>query len=64
MSTDPLKDLAKAGVAIWLDDLSRERLVTGSLARLIRDCHVVGVTTNPTIFQHAITGSEFYHEQV
>jgi transaldolase len=62
--TDPLKKLSEAGVAIWLDDLSRERLVSGELARLIRDCYLVGVTTNPTIFQHAITGSEFYHEQI
>jgi len=62
--TDALKQLTDAGVAIWLDDLSRERLVTGGLATLIRDQHVVGVTTNPTIFQKAISGSETYDEQV
>jgi transaldolase len=62
--TDPLKQLTEAGVAVWLDDLSRERLVTGSLATLIRDSHVVGVTTNPTIFQKAISGSAFYDDQV
>ncbi|HEX3825517.1 MAG TPA: transaldolase [Mycobacteriales bacterium] len=62
--TDPLKTLTDAGVAIWLDDLSRERLVSGSLATLIRDCHVVGVTTNPTIFQKAISGSDYYNAQV
>jgi transaldolase len=62
--SDSLKDLSQAGVAIWLDDLSRERLATGSLATLIRDFHVVGVTTNPTIFQKAITGSPTYDEQV
>ncbi|HTW19694.1 MAG TPA: transaldolase [Mycobacteriales bacterium] len=62
--TDPLKELSEAGVAIWLDDLSRERLVSGSLATMIRDSHVVGVTTNPTIFQHAISGSALYDEQV
>ncbi|WP_042411723.1 transaldolase, partial [Streptacidiphilus carbonis] len=45
------------GVAIWLDDLSRTRLTTGNLAELVRDKHVVGVTTNPTIFQKAIGGS-------
>jgi transaldolase len=61
--TDSLKALSEAGVAVWLDDLSRERLVTGSLATLIRDAHVVGVTTNPTIFQKAIAGSEFYDDQ-
>jgi transaldolase len=62
--SDSLKDLSQAGVAIWLDDLSRERLTTGSLATLIRDFHVVGVTTNPTIFQKAISGSPTYDEQV
>ena len=62
--TDTLKQLTDAGVAIWLDDLSRERLVTGGLANLVRDRHVVGVTTNPTIFQKAISGSDTYDEQV
>jgi transaldolase len=61
--SDPLKELSEAGVAVWLDDLSRERLVTGTLATLIRDSHVVGVTTNPTIFQKAIAGSAFYDDQ-
>jgi transaldolase len=62
--TDPLKTLSDAGVAVWLDDLSRERLVSGSLATLIRDSYVVGVTTNPTIFQKAISGSKYYDDQV
>ena len=61
---DPLGDLTRAGVAIWLDDLSRARLATGSLARLIRDWHVVGVTTNPTIVYHAISGSDHYDWQI
>src|SRR3954447_1977971 len=64
MSTQTLKQLTDAGVAIWLDDLSRERLVSGSLAEMVRDRHVVGVTTNPTIFQKAISGSSLYDEQV
>ena len=64
MSRETLKQLTDAGVAIWLDDLSRERLVAGTLADLVRDKHVVGVTTNPTIFQKAITGSDTYDEQV
>jgi transaldolase len=62
--SDSLKNLSEAGVSIWLDDLSRERLSTGTLATLIRDFHVVGVTTNPTIFQKAISGSPTYDEQV
>src|SRR3954462_9560602 len=64
MSIETLKELSDAGVAIWLDDLSRERLVTHGLADLVRDHHVVGVTTNPSIFQKAISGSETYDEQV
>lgn len=62
--TDRLAELADAGISIWLDDLSRERLVTGNLAELIRDRHVVGVTTNPTIFATALSHGESYDEQV
>ncbi|MFE3262089.1 transaldolase [Nocardia sp. NPDC059091] len=61
---DPLTALTQAGVSIWLDDLSRERLADGSLADLVRDRHVVGVTTNPTIFAKAITGSDCYADQI
>ncbi|MDX6260148.1 MAG: transaldolase [Kribbellaceae bacterium] len=62
--TDRLKDLADAGVSIWLDDLSRQRLTSGSLANLIHDQHVSGVTTNPTIFAKAISDAGAYAEQV
>jgi transaldolase len=62
--TDRLARLSEAGVSIWLDDLSRERLATGSLAGLIRDRHVVGVTSNPTIFAAALADAEVYDEQV
>ena len=62
--SDALKKLSEEGVAIWLDDLSRHRLVTGSLAGLIRDKWVVGVTSNPTIFQKAVADSDVYDEQV
>ena len=51
--TDRLARLSQAGVSIWLDDLSRERLDTGNLAELIRDNHVVGVTTNRTTLANA-----------
>ena len=54
-----LEDLSNAGVAIWLDDLSRERLVSGSLKQLIKEFNVVGVTTNPSIFNSAISNSNF-----
>src|SRR6188474_1107448 len=62
--TDRLQDLADAGVSIWLDDLSRERIETGNLADLVKEKHVVGVTTNPTIFASAIADGERYDEQV
>ena len=61
---DALATLSKAGVSIWLDDLSRERLVSGSLADLAAHDHVVGVTTNPSIFAKAITGSDAYDPQL
>jgi transaldolase len=62
--TNALTALTKAGVSIWLDDLSRERLVSGSLADLAARDHVVGVTTNPTIFAKAITSGEAYRSQL
>jgi transaldolase len=62
--TDSLRQLSDEGVAIWLDDLSRARLATGTLAELVRDRHVVGVTTNPTIFQKAVADSDLYDGQV
>ena len=61
--TDPIARLRTAGVSVWLDDLSRERLTTGSLAAL-RDRGVSGVTTNPTIFAKAISDSDAYDGQI
>ena len=63
MSNDKLAALSEAGVSIWLDDLSRERLNTGNLAALVRDKHVVGVTTNPTIFANAMSKGDAYDER-
>ncbi|HEY4702627.1 MAG TPA: transaldolase family protein, partial [Streptosporangiaceae bacterium] len=63
-STDTLKALSEAGVSIWLDDLSRQRINSGNLAALIREWYVVGVTSNPTIFAHAVVHAEDYAEQV
>ncbi|WP_406318653.1 transaldolase [Streptomyces sp. NBC_00118] len=60
----PLKSLAGEGVSIWLDDLSRKRIESGNLAGLIENSHVVGVTTNPSIFQAAIGSGEGYEEQL
>ncbi|MHB9854863.1 transaldolase [Streptomyces krungchingensis] len=60
----PLKRLSGEGVSIWLDDLSRKRIASGNLAELIASRHVVGVTTNPSIFQAAIGSGEGYEEQL
>ena len=62
--TDRLQQLSDAGVSIWLDDLSRERIETGNLAELAKDKHVVGVTTNPTIFANALADGERYDDQI
>lgn len=62
--TVALKQLSDDGVAIWLDDLSRERITSGNLAELIANQYVVGVTTNPAIFQKAITSGTGYEEQI
>ena len=62
--TTPLEALASAGVSIWLDDLSRERLATGSLERDLTERHISGVTTNPSIFAAAVKGSNQYDDQL
>ncbi|APF33628.1 transaldolase [Microbacterium sp. TS-1] len=63
MST-PTQDLSDAGVSIWLDDLSRQRITTGNLQELIDTRNVVGVTTNPSIFQAAISAGVGYEEAI
>ncbi len=62
--TDKLAELSAAGVAVWLDDLSRVRLTSGSLDKLRREQHVVGVTTNPSIFQKALSDADAYDAQL
>jgi transaldolase len=62
--TDRLAELSAAGVAVWLDDLSRVRLQSGSLDGMRREQHVVGVTTNPTIFAKALADADAYDAQL
>jgi len=62
--TDRLAELSAAGVAVWLDDLSRVRLTSGSLDKMRREQRVVGVTTNPTIFAKALSDAHAYDEQL
>ena len=59
-----LDDLAAARVSVWLDDLSRPRILTGSLARMVDGGEIVGITTNPTIFAKAIGAGSGYEEQL
>jgi transaldolase len=61
---EKLAELSEAGVAVWLDDLSRDRMRSGNLQSLVDEHSVVGVTTNPTIFAAAISGSDSYDEQL
>nr|MDT0659588.1 transaldolase [Micromonospora sp. DSM 115978] len=62
--TDRLAELSAAGVAVWLDDLSRVRLSSGGLDQLRREKQVVGVTTNPTIFAKALSDADEYNWQL
>ena len=62
--SDRLSELASAGVSIWLDDLSRERLNSGNLAELVSGSSVTGVTTNPTIFASALAKGDAYDDQM
>jgi transaldolase len=62
--TTPTAQLSANGVSIWLDDLSRTRIVSGGLKNLIATRNIVGVTTNPTIFAGALSKGEGYQEQV
>ncbi|KUI00611.1 transaldolase [Mycobacterium sp. IS-3022] len=65
MAQNPnLAALSDAGVSVWLDDLSRDRLQTGNLQELIDTRSVVGVTTNPSIFQAALSKGHAYDDQV
>ncbi|MBV2365576.1 transaldolase [Streptomonospora nanhaiensis] len=62
--TNPLQTLSGEGVAVWLDDISRERLRSGNLKKLIDERSVVGVTSNPTIFDKALKEGDAYDDQL
>ena len=64
MATSRLHELFEAGVSPWIDSVSREMLETGELARLMKEDSVVGVTSNPTIFQKALSTGDWYDEQL
>ncbi len=64
MTHSPLLALAKLGQSIWFDNIERGMLLNGELARMIRDEGLKGITSNPTIFQKAITGSALYSDAI
>jgi transaldolase len=64
MAESRLHQLSELGQSVWIDSLSREWLETGELARMMREDAVVGVTSNPTIFQKAMSEGEWYDEQL
>src|SRR5262245_66478595 len=64
MAESNLHTLSTRGQSVWIDSLSREMLESGQLAALMRDDAVVGVTSNPTIFQKAISEGDLYDEQI
>ena len=64
MSKSRLHQLSELGQSVWVDTLSREMIESGELQRLIDEDAVVGVTSNPTIFQKAIAEGEAYDEQL
>jgi transaldolase len=64
MMTSRLHELSTLGQSVWIDFLSRELLDSGALARAVEADAVVGVTSNPTIFANALSGSDAYDEQI
>ena len=64
MSDNPLKQISELGQSLWYDNIERSMIAEGELARLVAEDYIVGVTSNPTIFQKAITGSQAYDEQI
>src|SRR5512139_403922 len=64
MKTNPVKKLLGINESIWLDNLSRKLIDSGELERLIFQDGVTGITSNPTIFQKAISGSKDYDESL
>src|SRR3954463_8575994 len=64
MSKTRLQELSDRGQSVWIDSLSREMMDSGDLERMIREDSVVGVTTNPTIFQKAMASGDAYDDQM
>src|SRR3989441_10650151 len=64
MAKNPLFELSEAGTSVWLDYIRRSLITSGELQRMIDEDAVVGMTSNPTIFEKAIGGSSDYDESL
>src|SRR5512136_1941307 len=64
MSTQALKQMSNLGQSLWYDNIERSLLEQGELARMVAEDSIVGVTSNPAIFQKAIAGSQAYDDQI
>jgi transaldolase len=64
MAKSRLHQLSEAGVSVWIDNLSRDLIQSGELERMMREDAVVGITSNPTIFQKAISSGDAYDGQL
>jgi transaldolase/glucose-6-phosphate isomerase len=62
--SNPLAELAKAGQSVWYDQMERKLIITGQLKKMIEQDDLRGMTSNPTIFEKAIAGSEDYDAQL
>jgi len=60
----PTQQLHDLGQSLWLDNITRGLLVSGTLARYIKELSITGLTSNPSIFDHAIKNSNFYDEAI
>jgi transaldolase/glucose-6-phosphate isomerase len=64
MTTEALKQMSELGQSLWYDNIERSLITGGEFARMIEEDHIVGVTSNPAIFQKAISGSQAYDAQI
>src|SRR5204862_1589560 len=64
MSANPLVELSKLGQSVWYDNIERKLITSGELRRMIDEDDLRGVTSNPAIFEKAISGSDLYEDQI
>src|SRR5664279_3848488 len=64
MTMTPTEQLHHLGQSLWLDNITRGLLTSGTLERYIRDLSITGLTSNPSIFDHAIRDTRFYDEAI